>query len=150
MSDRQPALAARTFRPTLPRFRDSWPVLFFALLSALALVGWFIKGRVGPLLASLGLLAAAAWVSYRLRVLGSPTLTIDRDEVRYRCGKREEVARWSDIEGVSFGPYERKEIWVLRREGSPIKFSDSMTTAGGERFDMVFDEYLENAKRAAR
>ena len=145
----KPALAARTFRPTLPPLRDSWPALFFALLSLLALVGWFREGRVGPLLASLGLMAAAVWIAFRLRVLGSPTLTIDRDEVRYRRGKREEVARWSDIEMVSFGPYERKEIWLLRRDGPPIKFSDSMTTTDGERFDMIFDAYLENAKRAA-
>ena len=145
MSGKKGALIARTFRPTRPPFRDSWPVFFFALLSLLALVGWFREGRVGPLMASLALLAAAAWVTYRLRVFGSPTLTIDRDEVRYRCGKREEVARWRDIEAVSSGSYEQKEIWLLRREGPPIKFSDSMTTVDGERFDMVFDDYLEPA-----
>jgi hypothetical protein len=50
-------------------------------------------------------------------------------------------APWSDIESVSFGPYLRRELWLVRRSGNPIRFSDSMTTAQGERFDMVFEDY---------
>ena len=141
-------LPARTFRPSAPPLRDSWPVYFFLLLTILAIVGWLKSGGFAPLLVSLSLLAAATWVSFRIRYVGSPTLEIDRDKVRYRCGRREEVAQWSDVEGVSFGPYERNELWIVRRSGPPIKFSSSMTSASGERFDMVFDDYLPPPKRA--
>jgi hypothetical protein len=131
----------RIFRPTLPSWRELRLVLFFALLSLLALVGLVREGNVATLAVAVGMTVAAAWLAYRGRLLGRPTLVAGPTQLCFRTGRREEIGRWSDIERVSFGPYLRHELWLVRRGGAPIRISDSMTTAGGERFDMVFEDY---------
>ena len=136
----------RIFRPTMPSWRELRLVLFFALLSLLALVGLVREGNVATLAVSVGMTLAAAWLAYRGRLFGRPTLIAGPTQLCFRKGRREEIARWSDIERVSFGPYLRSELWLVRRSGAPIRISDSMTTADGERFDMVFEDYWKPPK----
>ena len=125
----------------LPAVRDTLGVIFFGLLSLVGTVGWVREGNPWPMLAALGLMAAGSWLAYRGRLLGAPTLIAQPERISFRRGRHEVSADWDDIERVTFGPYLRKEIWLVRRNGPPISFSDSMTTADGERFDMVFEDY---------
>lgn len=136
----------RIFHPTMPSWRDLREALVFAVLSLLALIGWVREGNVAVLAASLAMTSAALWLAYRGRVFGDPTLIAEPTHVRFRKRGREVSAPWSDIESVSFGPYLRRELWLVRRSGDPIRFSDSMTTAQGERFDMLIEDYLPPPK----
>jgi hypothetical protein len=88
-------------------------------------------------------------LAYRGRLFGNPALIAEPDKVIYRHGRREVVASWDEIESASFGPYRRGELWLVRRDGPPIRFSNSMTTAAGERFDMLLEDYLAPAEESA-
>jgi hypothetical protein len=130
----------------MPTLRETRVAIFFALLSLLGVAGWVREGNAAVPAVAIGLTLAASWLAYRGRLFGNPTLVVDPQQVRLTVGGREISAAWRDVERVSFGPYRRHEIWLVRRDGPPIRFSDSMTTADGERFDMVFDDYLEAPK----
>ena len=137
---------ARQFRPTLPRLRKSWPVIVFALLTILAAFGWIREGAVAPFLVSFAMMLAASWLYYRIRVFGAPTLDVDRSGLRYRIGRREVTADWTEIENVGWDFY-RDEILFYRRAGRrPIRVSIDMTTRDGERFDMVLEDYWNPPK----
>jgi len=112
----------------------------------LALAGLVREGNVATLAVAAGMTLAALWLAYRGRLLGRPTLITGPTQLCFRKGRREVTAPWSDIERVSFGPYMRRELWLVRRSGAPIRISDSMTTADGERFDMVFEDYWKPPK----
>lgn len=125
----------------MPRLRKSWPVIVFGLLTILAAVGWVREGAIAPFLVSFAMMLAATWVYYRIRVVGSPTLDVDSRGLRYRVGRREIAAPWTDIENVGWDFY-RDEILFYRRGGQrPIRVSIDMTTRDGERFDMLVEDY---------
>lgn len=125
----------------MPRLRKSWPVIVFGLLTILAAVGWVREGAIAPFLVSFAMMLAATWVYYRMRVVGSPTLDVDSRGLRYRVGRREIAAPWTDIENVGWDFF-RDEILFYRRGGQrPIRVSIDMTTRDGERFDMLVEDY---------
>ena len=135
----------RTFHPTIPSLRELRGALFFAFLSLLALIGWAREGNAAVPTVSIAITLAASWLAYRGRLFGRPTLIAEPDRVRFRKGGREVAVPWSEIERVSFGPYLRGEYWLVRRCGAPVRISNSMTTADGERFDMVIEDYVDTA-----
>jgi hypothetical protein len=126
---RNPAPPSRTFRPTVPTLRELKNALFFAVLSLVGVLGWQREGNAAALLIGLAMTLAASWLAYRGRLFGNPALIAEPDKVIYRHGRREVVASWDEIESASFGPYRRGELWLVRRDGPPIRFSNSMTTA---------------------
>ena len=137
----------RQFRPTLPSVRKTWPVIVFGLLTILAAVGWAREGVIAPLLVSFAMMLGASWLYYRIRIFGSPTLNVDSTGLRYRIGRREAAARWTEIENVGWDFY-RDEILFYRRGGErPIRVSIDMTTRAGERFDNLVEDYWRQPKR---
>jgi hypothetical protein len=132
---------SRQFRPTLPRLTKSWPVVVFGLLTILAAVGWVREGAAAPFLVSFAMMLGASWLHYRIRVFGSPTLDVDSSGLRYRIGRRDVAAKWTEIENVGWDFY-RDEILFYRRGGErPIRVSIDMTTRDGERFDNLVEDY---------
>lgn len=131
----------REFRPTMPKLRERLTVLVFGLLTLGNMVGW-IRGRgSAAFVVSFLMLAGGTWLYYRLRVFGSPTLSVDRKGFRYSCGSREVSAAWSEIANVGWN-FDRDEIRFIRKDGGrPVIISIDMTTAEGERFDNLVEDY---------
>ena len=135
----------REFRPTPPRLRDRLTIAVFALLALGGIAGWIRERNAAPAAVALLMTAAGTWLYYRLRVFGSPRLNVDEKGLRYRCGKRDVSAAWTDVVRIEPEFY-RDELRFIRRDGgSPIIVSIDMTTADGERFDMLIEEYWEPA-----
>jgi len=137
----------RRFRPTHPSLRKAWPALFFGLLTIVAAAGWVRERAIAPFAVSFGMMLAASWVYYRIRIFGSPTLDVDQKRLCYRIGRREYSVDWADVERVGWD-FTRDEILVFpRAKARPIRFSIDMTTRTGERFDMVVEDYWKPPKR---
>ena len=136
----------RQFQPTHPPLRKSWPILVFGLLTILGAFGVAREGAFAPFLVSLAMMLAASWLHYRMRLVGSPTLEVGPKGLRHRVGRREVHARWSDIADMQWDFY-RDQISLIRKGGlPPIRISIDMTTAAGERFDMLIEDYWKPPK----
>ena len=140
----------RQFRPTPPPLRQSWPIVVFGLLTIAASFGVVRERAIAPFLVSLGMTLLASWFYYRMRVIGSPTLEVDSNGLRYRVGRRDDRAQWSDVADMQWDFY-RHQISFIRKDGQPpIRISIDMTSRTGERFDMVCQDYWKPPKGGTR
>ena len=137
----------REFRPARPPLKEFVPLAFLGLLfviiapkilarpDTMQMVALFLLG---------GLVGGGLWMWLRLRVPGSPKLTVGPEGLSYQRFGRTRGLGWNEVADIQILHDPQRELRFLPMTGGPpIVMHRDMVASDGQRFDMLIEEYWD-------